>query len=485
METNAQASLLADWVPLAEKALKGQGLETLNTETPSGFTLGPLYAAAEPSYLGRPFAGPWHVVARMDGADPAAQARTDLENGASGLALVFAGAPGAFGGGLMAATVDALDDALSGIVLDLVPLRLEAGASAVGAAALVAALVERRGTAPAALHAGIDPLGTFAATGILPAFADPGALVDAVGGVSAIGAPGTVLTADGRIAAEAGASPTTELAFALHSLATILRLADAGGMAPVKTLPLVGMALSASEEQFATIAKFRAARRLHKLIAGACGIDTPLALHGETTRRMLSFSDPQTNLLRLTIAAFSAGVGGADSVTVLPFDAEGSAFARRMARNIQTLLIEESHVGRLSDPGAGAGAVEAYTDSLAEAAWATFQMMESEGDAVATGRLAELVAADRRAAEKALEGKRKAMIGVTIHPPQSPAAVPDEFAAPAPVATATGDVAANFAGLKAAAAQGAPLAALAAKATDMAPTCPPLVPVRIAASFGG
>lgn len=483
MSDTAQASLMDVWRPLAEKALKGEPLTRLDTETASGLQLGPLHAPATPHYLGRPYHGPWQVVARVDGSSPAAQALDDLHNGATALSLVFAGAPSAGRFGLAADTLDALDAALDGVQLDALPLRVEAGSRAVAAAALVAALIERRGTAPAALHAGLDPIGAFASTGIEPAWAEPTLLVDAVRTIAGLKIPGTILLADGRMAAEAGASPATELAFALHSMASILRRCDAGGLSSDEALPLISMALAADENKFATIAKFRAARRLHKMMADACEVDAPLVLHGETARRMLSYSDPQTNLLRLTVAAFSAGVGGADSVAVLPFDAEGSAFARRMARNIQNLLIEESHVGRLSDPGAGAGAVEAYTDALAETAWARFTMLEMEGDAVASGHLSEMVAADAKAAERRLQDKERVMIGVTIHPPQEPAPVPDE--APAAPPATNGSAAANFAQLQSAAADGAALADLAAAPGEHAATCTALTPARAAAPFGG
>lgn len=483
MSDTAQSSLMDVWRPLAEKALKGEPLTRLDTETASALTLGPLYAPAAPHYLGRPYHGPWQVVGRVDGASPARQVAEDLKSGVGALSLVFAGAPSAGRFGLAADTVDALDEALAGVLLDALPLRIEAGARGVAAAALVAALAERRGTLPAALHAGLDPIGSFAFTGVEPAWADPVQLAEAVRAIAALKTPGTALLADGRIAAEAGASPATELAFALHAMAAMLRRCDAGGLAPGEALPLIAMALSADENQFATIAKFRAARRLHRMMADACGVDSPLVLHGETARRMLSYSDPQTNLLRLTVATFAAGVGGADSVAVLPFDADGSAFARRMARNIQNLLIEESHVGRLSDPGAGAGAVEAYTDALAETAWARFTMLELEGDAVASGHLAEMVAADAKAAERRLQDKDRVMIGVTIHPPQEPSPVPDEAAPPQPAAN--GPATAGFAQLKAQAAEGAALADLAAAPGESAATCTPLSPARAAAPFGG
>ncbi|WP_420392546.1 methylmalonyl-CoA mutase family protein [Acuticoccus sp.] len=469
------------WRPLAEKALRGEPLESLDTGTASGFPLRPLYAPTEPAALGRPYHRPWQVVQRVDGPDSAAQARADLENGATALTLVFAGAPSAHGRGLTAATVDALDAALDDIKLELVPLRLEAGARGRAALALLAALVERRGTPPAQLAAGLDPVGA-AAAGAPSDFASSVALADAHAAFRRLGVPGTVFLADGRIVAEAGASAATELAFAMHVVATLLRRLDEGGVPPCEALPSIGMALSASEDQFATIAKLRAARRLHALVAQACGSDAPLALHAETSHRMLAYSDPQTNLLRLTIAAFAAGVGGADSVSVLPFDAEGTPFARRLARNIQSLLIEESHVARLDDPGAGAGAVEAYTDALAQAAWARFQAWEGDLDVVASGRLAEAVQADAEAATERLSLGERAIIGVTIHPPASPSAVPSAAPVAPPADTAEAPDGDRFADLVAAAARGATLADL----TDgTVPSGPAIAPERAAAAFGG
>ena len=82
--------------------------------------------------------------------------------------------------------------------------------------------------------------------------------------------------------------------------------------------------------------------------------------------------DPHGNIVRGTIAAFAAAVGGADAVTVLPFSAAlgvPDAFARRIARNTQTILIEEANIHRVADPAAGSGAIEALTDALCETAW--------------------------------------------------------------------------------------------------------------------
>lgn len=489
MSDIAEAGLMEAWRPLAEKALGGLPLATLDTVTADGFRLAPLHGPAEPVYSGRSAHGDWGVIQRVDEDEgAAAQATEDLSNGATGLALVFAGAPTGFGRGLVADTVDALDQALLGVHLDHCTVHLEAGARGIEVFALFSALARRRQTPPFCLHAGIDPLGAFAAHGEMAAWeAIVPRLVDAV--VAARDEPGlaTLLRADGRPIAEAGATPAQELAFALASAAAIARALDESGIGPDETLPLVQMALSADQDQFATIAKLRAARRLWRLVTDACGISAPLTLHVSTARRMLSWSDPQTNLLRLTVAAFAAGAGGADSVTVLPFDAAASRFARRLARNTQTLLLEEAHVAEIADPGAGAGAIEAYTDAIASAAWDLFRAHEAEGlpARIASGAVADAVLAAAEAAEAAIAAGDRPIIGVTHHPPARPSPIPDETPRLASTARRRAAAGGGFRDLLAAARDGATLADLAATAPAPGLTAPALGATRAAAPFEG
>ena len=102
---------------------------------------------------------------------------------------------------------------------------------------------------------------------------------------------------------------------------------------------------------------------------------------------MMTRRDPWVNMLRSTVAAFGAGVGGADTVQILPFDSAipggfpgvTQDFARRMARNTQLLLLEESHIGRVLDPAGGSWYVEDLTETLAAQAWSHFQEVESRG----------------------------------------------------------------------------------------------------------
>jgi methylmalonyl-CoA mutase len=87
-------------------------------------------------------------------------------------------------------------------------------------------------------------------------------------------------------------------------------------------------------------------------------------------------------MLRVTIAAFAAGLGGANAVTVLPFTSAlglPDAFARRAARNTQLILQEESNLAKVADPAAGSGGIEDLTDQLCRAAWSLFQEIEKSG----------------------------------------------------------------------------------------------------------
>jgi methylmalonyl-CoA mutase len=127
---------------------------------------------------------------------------------------------------------------------------------------------------------------------------------------------------------------------------------------------------------------------------------------------MTSAYDVHVNLLRTTVAAFAAGVGGADAVTVVPFDeptAEISALGRRLARNVSALLVEESHVAQVADPAGGAYAVERLTDDLAHAAWAELGRLESDGEADFLVRVAEVKA--RR--EEDVAHRRRAVTGLS------------------------------------------------------------------------
>ncbi|MFG1289981.1 methylmalonyl-CoA mutase family protein [Xanthobacter versatilis] len=390
--TNLAPVTREDWLKLVEGVLKGAPYDKrLVTRTYEGLTLDalPERKVKAPIVAGRPAGAPWVISARVDQPDLAAahaQALEDLDGGASGLALVYASSPSAYGFGLPDGAD--LKVVLKDVLLDLIETRIESGAfQGRGEDLAFADHAEAAGFDPKGLAVsfGLNPLGDFAAAGTLPMawpllakrFAETSAIL------AARGFAGPFARADGGVFHAAGASDAQELAAVLATAVAYLKAYGEAGIALSEAAARIEVALVADLNQTATIAKFRAIRLLWGAVLRECGLpETALKVHATTAWRSLTRRDPYVNLLRNTVAAFAAGVGGADSLTVLPFtQALGlpDAFARRLARNTQVMLLEESNVHRVADPGAGAGAVEAHTDGLAEKAWDLFRTIEKRG----------------------------------------------------------------------------------------------------------
>lgn len=214
-----------------------------------------------------------------------------------------------------------------------------------------------------------------------------------------------------------GASDVQELAWAMAAGATYLRTLTDAGLSVDDAASLVEFRYAATDEQFATIAKLRAARRLWTRVLELSNGSGEMKLHAVTSRPMMTKYDPWVNMLRTTVAAFAAGVGGADSVTVLPFDSplgHPDAFGRRIARNTSHLLIDEAHVAHVADPAGGSYAVEKLTDDLARAAWETFGRLDDAPDpgAALDAEIAEVVA--KR--EKEIATRKRPITGLTEFP---------------------------------------------------------------------
>ena len=419
------------WRKLAAGVLKGAPFERLETKIYDGLTIEPLYERAISAHAvsgERPGAA-WTLMQRVDHPDPAAanaQALDDLENGATGLLLVFAGSLSSNGYGLDPSAA-ALARALDGVELDLIAVDLNVSPSSRHIVGAFAALAKDRGLAPASLDLrfSINPIGGFAAAGrsprgwneMAPAFA---AMVSELAGN---GFRGPFAVADGRIIHNACGSPAQELAFAIGSGVAYLRALEAAGMTLEKARDAIYFRLSADADQFLTMAKFRAARKLWARIEAACSLTPkPLLLTAETAWRMMTRRDPYVNLLRTTIAVTAAGFGGADAITVLPHTAPlglPDALARRIARNTQLVLLEESNLARVADPAAGSGAIETITDQLCTASWALFQDIENAGGvwpALETGLIQRAVAAVRTERQKAIARGKDILTGSNAFP---------------------------------------------------------------------
>ena len=450
----------AEWRKLVDAALKGAAFDKrLVTHTYDGLRVEPLYgrAAGAKPLAGRAPGTAWALMQRLDHPDPAAanvQALQDLENGAAGLCLVFAGAPAARGYGVVANDTATLDRALSGVMLDLIPLRIETSPFAGRPVAnLMMELVGARKLNPAKLTVdfGLDPIGDMARTGsaLLP-WPELSARAGATAkDVRAKGFDNVhLLRADGRAVHEAGGSEAQELAFSIASGVSYLRLLEASGFTLEQARQRISFLMAADADEFLTIAKFRALRKLWARVEQACGLKPqPAFVSAETAWRMMTRRDPYVNMLRATIAVTAAGIGGANAISVLPFTAAlglPDAFARRVARNTQLILLEESNLFRVSDPAAGSGGIEALTAQMSQAAWTLFQEIEAAGGAAAAleqGLIQKKIAATRTAREAATARRKDAITGTSDYPNigELPVAVLDvpRPAVPAPKAAIT------------------------------------------------
>ena len=409
------------WRKLVDGALKGAPFEKLIGKTYNGIATHPLYerAADAQSIAGRPAAAPWQIMQRIDHPDAAAsngQALHDLENGATGLALVLEGAIGARGFGLPA-NQDSISTLLNGIYPDAgVGFELHAGPQSRMAATWLADAIKVQGFDPKKcdIRFGLDPIGACAmwGAGVHDCDEIAPAVTDVVRKLDDDGFRGPFMVADGRVIHDAGGSEVQELAYTLAVMLAYLRKLDGAGFALEMARRMVYARLASDADQFLTMAKFRSLRLLWARIEEGCGVrPKPLFIAAETAWRMMTQRDSAVNMLRGTMATFSAGLAGANSVCVLPHTlALGlpDSGARRIARNTQLILLEEANLAKVTDPAAGAGGIETLTREFCDAAWALFQEIEKAGGAFAalSANLIQSKVAVTGAARQAAVGKR-------------------------------------------------------------------------------
>ncbi len=429
---NFPAGSEADWQALVKEALKGAPLTSLRSTSYDGLAIEPLYGRAKEASVipGREPSEAWGVMQRIDLPNAKAgnaQILDDLSNAASGAVLVFDGAVGDYGYALPA-TKEAIEATLKGIHLDAgIPLELDFGPPSRQAAALMASYVTARGLTPSStnIRFTFDPFGAMATRGVAPKPWSELApeVTGLIANLVSQGFAGPFWAGDGRPVHAAGGSEAQELAFALANAIAYLRALEAHGMPLEDARRLIFFRLAADQDQFLTIAKFRALRKLWTRIEEACGLAPSRGcVVGETAWRMMTKRDPHGNIVRGTIAALAAAIGGADAVTVLPFSAAlglPDAFARRIARSTQTILIEEANLHRVADPAAGSGAIESLTDQLCAKAWSLFQEIERAGgsfEALKAGLIQKTVAKVRAEREANIASRKDPVIGTSDFP---------------------------------------------------------------------
>jgi methylmalonyl-CoA mutase len=429
------------WLALVDKAIKGAEFEKkMVGKTADGLRIEPIYTPADalPHAAGSvPGAAPltrgthatpnglgWDIRQFHAGADVKAINTAILEdlNGGTTSITLLVGPSG------LPLTDGVLSKALDGVLLDICPVSLLAGENTTAAADQLIALWSAKGIAPADRrgHLNADPLGVLATTGSLSKPLDA-ALADAVALIGETkDMPGvTALLADGNSYHCAGATEAQELAATLATLVAYLRAADKAGISPADALPKIAVNLAVDADQFLGIAKLRAARRLVWRIAEASGAGDAaksVRFDAVTSWRMLAKRDPWTNIIRTAIACAGGALGGADSITVLPFTyplGQTDSFARRVARNIQIVCQEESYLGRVVDPAGGSWYVEKLTDDLAQKAWSLFQEIEKQGGmaaALQSGYVQAEIAESADTKAKAIATGRAELTGVSAFP---------------------------------------------------------------------
>jgi methylmalonyl-CoA mutase len=429
---------LSSWRAVVEKELKGAPYDALLSRIEGELPVQPLYhdeGAIPDARSGFPGLPPYRRgaeavraewVLRQEYDDPrmdvcAAHIREDLARGVDAIFLRCG-----VHHGTRVLTAGDLDMVLESVDLGTVSICLEPEADALPVAAAFLAVATHRGVPHATLRGGFgaDPLGSLARAGsLLPGLAGTTRAAVDLAVYSAEHAPGMrALLASSRPYADAGATSVTELAFTIATATSYLRALTGAGLSVDQAASQIQFALSSGSHFFAQIAKLRAARVLWSKVVAAAGgsaIAQRMSLHARTATFTKSARDPWVNMLRGTAESFAAIAGGADSVSTAPFDeclGPSDAFARRIARNTQLVLREESNLHRVIDPAGGSYYVEALTDSLARAAWDAFREVERLGgmeQALPLGHVAKVLAKAKAERLERIRHRKDPVVGVS------------------------------------------------------------------------
>lgn len=412
------------WREAAEKTLKGASFDAkLLTKTYEGITLQPIYRQEDveklqhvhsqpgsaPYLRGTKAAGSrearsWEVsqeILAVDAEEFARIARHDLERGQTMLNVLLDSAtlagrnpdadhPEATGDrGLSVFSRDDLDIAFTAVNLEDVPIYVYAGPLALPLLTLFAAHLEAKGQDLSKPRGcvGADPFAALLSAGSLPyslATAFDG-MAQAARWAGQNAAQLKTILVQGHPYHDAGGSAVQELAYALATGVEYVQALLDRGLSIEAIARQVQFAFSIGSNLFMEIAKIRAARLLWAAIIESYGgseAAQKMTIHARTSAWTKTVLDPHVNLLRATTEAFSAVVGGVDSLHVSAFDEAirpANEFSRRIARNTQIILEQEAHLAKVADPAGGSWYVESLTDELAAKAWELFLQTEEQG----------------------------------------------------------------------------------------------------------
>lgn len=424
------------WQAAAAAALKGKDLTDLTTRTFEGIERKPLYTRQRNGTIrtGDNFPGGaafargnsasgnllgWeirqsHLAMRGDVNE---HILSDLENGATAITLKGA-----------VADADQINSILQGVYLELAPVHLTSGSTRELAAALLKVCESRSlETAVFHNHLGLDPIGRLARTGhsISPVDEEIKRCAEMANDITSSYPNIVPIAIDGSVWANGGASDSQELGAILSAGALWVRALLDSGFTIDDIASKLEVTLTVGPDQFMNMAKIRAVRVCWARVMSACGgssSQSPVSIHAETAQAMMTKTDSWVNMLRATTACFAAAVGGADAITVTPFDdAVGLSndMGLRLARNTQLILQEESKLASVIDPAGGSWYVEELTDQVATSAWEAFQDLERQGGlaaALLSGYWQEALAKTRSERHRAVANRAMPLTGTSEFP---------------------------------------------------------------------
>lgn len=339
--------------------------------------------------------------------------------------------------GVAAHSAAALARTLDGVWLNGATVSLEAGVSALPAAAAFLAVAKDQGTATDTLRAdfNLDPVGALARYGVAP-----GGLDQSLADMARLAAwcersgPGLrAVRVDMSVWHEAGADRVQALAAGLSTAVAYLRAMESAGLNIEAACAQLVFHHALDVDFFEEIAALRAARVLWARVQQACGVARPSMFQvAELGHRAQTRRDPWVNMLRNTAAVFAGAVGGVNAVISAPFDGlhgPSGDLGRRVARNTNVILAEESHLHRVIDPAGGSYFIEARTDAIAAAAWDHFQRLEAQGGVTRLDALRDLAArveATSQERARAVAKRKRPIVGVSAFPNLGEAPLPED-----------------------------------------------------------
>ncbi|HHY73119.1 MAG TPA: methylmalonyl-CoA mutase [Bacillus bacterium] len=453
---------IEEWKETAEQSLKGKPFETLLTNTYEGIQLKPLYVKKDveglehmndlpgegsfvrgTDYL-RNSAKAWDIAQEITGGSPKAFNEAviqDVERGQTMVNLAVDEAtkrgydPDEAGeeliglNGVPVSTMKDLEAALAGIDLKEHRLFMQTGISTLPLYASFIALMKKQNNRIHDLEAyiGVDPIGSIAATGSSQLGIKR--LYNAMAQLTKWSNENTpnikTIYVQGEVYHNAGASATEELAFALATAVEYISEMVERGLTIDEIAKQIYFSFAVGSNVFMEIAKLRAARLLWSKIVESFGGSKDaqkMYIHARTSSWTKTVYDPYVNMLRTTTEAFAGAVGGANSMHVSPFDEAiraSDTFSRRIARNTQIILQEESYLNKIVDPAGGSWYVESLTDAVAKKAWELFQEIEKNGgmyEALKAGLIQQIISKTANKKKNNIENRKDRIVGTNMYP---------------------------------------------------------------------